>query len=58
MLYRKATYWTDKTGQIWHSYSAENGRDLTMGILKPWEVSRSLAWAKMHNMTIDDQRAQ
>ena len=56
MLYRKATYWTSAEGQNWHAFSAENGRDISMGVLNSHEVERSIAWAKSHNMAIDDLR--
>jgi hypothetical protein len=55
MLYRKITLWTHK-GQIWIAHSAENGRDMSMGVYKPWEVARVIAWAKSHNLTIQDDR--
>jgi len=57
MLYRKATFWKEN-GQNWHALSAENGRDLSMGILRDFEVDRVIAWAKTHKMTIVDQRSE
>jgi hypothetical protein len=56
MLYTHAEFWTDG-GEIWHALSRPGTRELSMGILKPWEVERTLAWCRSHRMTVNDHRS-
>jgi hypothetical protein len=56
--YTHATYWTDKAGLIWVAYNQNGkGRDLAMCVLKPWEVARSISWAKSQKLIIEDYRS-
>ena len=57
MLYRKLILWTDPiTRKPWIAYSAENGRDISMGQTNERDAERSIVWAQSHGMEIEDTR--
>ncbi len=55
MIYRKITLWT-RGAETWIAFDAENGRDMAMCVLRPREVAKTVAWAKSHNLSIEDNR--
>ena len=64
MIWEKASFWRNKDGQIWHALQgAPQFRDLSMGVchasrdeaLMQKEYKKLLAWAKSHNLEIDDK---
>ena len=55
MIYTHMDIWMHN-GVIWHSLYTPGTRELSMGVLRPYEVTRSIAWAKSHNLTITDKR--
>jgi len=57
MLYSHLRIW-EYNGEIWHSFYHPGTRDMSMGISKPWEIKRTIEWAKTHNMTIVDERGE
>ena len=58
MLYRKVTIWPgQEKGKTWVSYSAENGRDLSMGQERNADLPKIIAWAKAHRLEIEDRRS-
>lgn len=62
MLYNHLTLWTEQNGQVWHSMKCWNPacgwtRDMSMGAVRNERDMRNLLdWAKMHRMTIVDNR--
>jgi hypothetical protein len=57
MVYQTMTLWKDEQGRTWQALRGPaNHRDLSMGILKDYEVARSIAWAQSHNLEIVDER--
>jgi len=55
MIYTHLEIW-NHGGNIWHALSCPGTRDLSMGVLKSFEVDRIISWAKSHRMTIKDGR--
>lgn len=53
MLYSHLRIW--KSGnEIWHSFYRPGTRNMTMGITPNPE--KTIAWARMHKMTVIDER--
>jgi hypothetical protein len=55
MIYSKLTLWISDDQKVWHALSHPGTRDLSMGVCPKPE--QTIAWAKSHNMTIEDNRS-
>lgn len=53
MLYSHLRLWISN-GQVWHSFYRPGTCDMTMGVTPKPE--KTIEWAKMHKMTIIDER--
>ena len=56
MLYQKLTIWMEG-GEIWHALRGDpNYRDLSMSRISERDLEKTIAWARMHRMEIEDRR--
>jgi len=56
MKYTHAHFWVGTDGFVWHALSCPGTHDLSMGVLRSYEVDRIIAWCESHHMTIVDDR--
>lgn len=57
MLYTHMDIWETPT-DIMHALYRPGTRELTVGRLRSYEVDRRKAWAKAHNIVVNDKRMQ
>jgi len=55
MLYSHLDIW-EKDGQLWHALYRPGTRDLAMSAMSAKGIKDTIAWAKMHGLTIIDKR--